>query len=336
MKIFKIEENDADQRLDKFLKKLFPNATRSLIYKFNRKNKIKIKSDNTDFKFKKMDNEYKLKKNDEIKIFLSDSEFESLNKKQITTYDKSNYSLSKSDIVYEDSSLLVINKNPWINVHAGDHKTKETNIINQVHDYLWNSVNSLTFKPSLIHRIDRDTSWLLLIWKKKDILTKLVWDFKDHKKVKKVYYAIVLWKLSRKSWTIKKSLKRIHWAVNQNKVQVSESWQSAISNYKLLKEHTINTAEWKLTFSEVEINIETWRMHQIRVHMSSIWNPILWDKVYWNQKINRFLELNYWLTRQALHAWRIDFFHYSRNKKFSLEARLKDDLKKFLDKIVKE
>ncbi len=333
MKIFTIEENDANQRLDKFLKKLFPNATRSLIYKFNRKNKIKIKSDDTDFKFKKMDNEYKLKLNDEVKIFLSDSEFDTLNKKIENNDIKLWESLSKKDIVYEDSSLLVINKNPWINVHAGDHKTKETNIINQVHDYLWNSLNSLTFKPSLIHRIDRDTSWLLLIWKRKDILTKLVWDFKDHKKVKKIYYAIVLWRLSRKSWVIKKPLKRIQGAVNQNKVQVSESWQTAISHYKLLKEYTINTNEWNLIFSEVEVRIETWRMHQIRVHMSSIWNPILWDKAYWDQKINRFLELNYGLSRQALHAWKIDFFHYYRNKKFSLEARLKDDLKNFINKL---
>jgi len=60
MKLFTIEENDANQRLDKFLKKLFPIATRSLIYKFNRKDKIKIKNDLTDWKFKKMDNEYKL------------------------------------------------------------------------------------------------------------------------------------------------------------------------------------------------------------------------------------------------------------------------------------
>lgn len=335
MKIFKIEENDSNQRLDKFLKKLFPNATRSLIYKFNRKNKIKIKSDNTDFKFKKMDNEYKLKENDEIKIFLSDSEFDTLSKKKTINNWEHYESFSKKDIVYEDSSLLVINKNPWINVHAGDHKTKETNVINQVQDYLWDSLNSLTFKPSLIHRIDRDTSWILLIWKTKSTLTKLVGDFRDHKKIKKTYYAIVLGKLSRKSWTIKKSLKRIEWAVNQNKVQVCDSWQTAISHYRLLQEHIINTNEWKVVFSELEISIETWRMHQIRVHMSSLWNPILWDKIYWDKKINRFLELNYWLDRHALHAWKIDFFHYFRNKKISLEARIKDDLIKFLNKVNK-
>jgi len=335
MKIYNIEENDSNQRLDKFLKKLFPNATRSLIYKFNRKNKIKIQSIDTDWKFKKMDNEYKLKTWDIVKIFLSEKDFDILTTQEKSVSLSKNDSLDKKDIVYEDWDLLVLNKSPWINVHAWDHKTKEANIIMQVHDYLWNSLNSLTFKPSLIHRIDRDTSWILLIWKKKETLTKLVWDFKDHKKVKKIYYAVVLWKLSRTEWTIKKPLKRIEWAKNENKVQVANDGQTAISHYKLLKEHNLKTNEWNIILSEVEVKIDTWRMHQIRVHMASLWNPILWDKAYWDKKINRYFEINYWLTRQALHAWKIDFFHYARNKNFSLEARIKDDLKKLINDIKK-
>ena len=106
----------------------------------------------------------------------------------------------------------------------------------QIQDYLWDKLNSLTFRPSLIHRIDRDTSWILMIAKKKDILTKLVSDFKGHEKVKKTYYAIVLWKMSRKEWTITKKLLRIEWATNENKVQVSDKWLTAITHYKLLKE----------------------------------------------------------------------------------------------------
>ena len=340
MKQFKIEENDANQRLDKFLKKLFPSATRSLIYKFNRKDKIKIKFEWSEGKFKKRDNEYKLQLWDEIKIFLSDDEFNLLAKESSENnsdkMDENNSEkFDKKDIVFEDWDLLVINKNAWINVHPWDHKTTESNVISQVQDYLWDKLNSLTFKPSLIHRIDRDTSWILMIWKKKDILTKLVADLKDHKKVKKTYYAIVLWKLSRKKWTIKKNLLRIEDAKNENKVQVSEKWQTAISHYKLLKEHILQTEQGVLILSEVEIEIETGRMHQIRVHMASIWNPILWDKAYWDKKINSFFERNYGLNRQALHAWKIEFFHYTREKVMKLEARIKDDLTNFIDKITK-
>jgi len=336
MKQFTITQNDANQRLDKFLKKLFPRATRSLIYKFNRKDKIKVKFDWSEWKFKKRDNEYKLQVWDEIKIHLSDDDFNELSKKveetkKITKEEK----FDKKDIVYEDKDLLVINKNPGINVHPWDHKTKETNIIAQVQDYFWDKLNSLTFKPSLIHRIDRDTSGILLIWKTKNLLTRLVKDFKDHKKVKKTYYAIILGKLSRKKWTIKKNLLRIENAKNENKVQVSEKWQEAITHYKTLKEHILQTKEGVMILTEVEIEIETWRMHQIRVHMASLWNPIIWDKIYWNKKLNSFFERNFWLKRQALHAWKIEFFHYWREKVMKLEARIKEDLREFIENIKK-
>lgn len=337
MKIFKIKENDANQRLDKFLKKLFPNATRSLIYKLNRKNKIKVFSVlDQEKKFKKRDNEYKLQIWDEIKIFLKPQDFEELTQEKKENFLDQSQKFDKKDIVFEDSYLFIVNKNPWINVHPGDHKTKETNVIAQVQDYLWEKLNSLTFKPSLIHRIDRDTSGILLIAKKKDILSKLVFDFKEHKNLKKTYYALVLGKLSRKEGTIKKSLKRIENAKNQNKVQVANDWQTAISHFKLIKEHFLKTSKEEIIISEVEVQIETGRMHQIRVHMSSIWNPILWDKIYWDKKLNTFFEKNYWLKRQALHAWKIIFFHYWKNKKMELEAKIKPDLKKFLEKIDKK
>lgn len=334
MKQFKIEENDANQRLDKFLKKLFPRATRSLIYKFNRKDKIKIKFDWSDWKFKKRDNEYRLQVWDEIKIFLSDEDFDTLkedtsSKKDIVSK-KWKGKFNEKDIVYEDWDLLVVNKKSWINVHAWDYKTKEIPLINQVQDYLWDKLNSLTFKPSLIHRIDRDTSWILMIAKKKDILTRLVKDFKEHEKIKKTYYAIVLWKLSRKKWVIKKNILRVENAKNENKVQISESWKTAITHYKLIKEHILRTRENILILSEVEVQIETWRMHQIRIHMASVWNPVLWDKIYWDKKLNSFFERNYSLKRQALHAWKIEFFHYGRDKRIELVAKIKKDLVNFI------
>lgn len=335
MQIFKIEENDANQRLDKFLKKLFPNATRSLIYKLNRKDKIKVKNiSDSENKFRKKDNEYKLEIWDEIKIFLKPEEFKELSEeKQEKNILKDDEKFDKKDIVFEDGDLLVINKNAGINVHPGDHKTKETNVIQQVQDYLWQKLNSLTFKPSLIHRIDRDTSGILMIAKKKNILTQLVRDFKEHKKLEKIYYAIVLWRLSRKEGTIKKSLKRIENAKNENKVQVANDWQTAISHFRLLKEHILKTDFWEIILSEVEVKIETWRTHQIRVHMASIWNPIVLDKIYWDKKLNSFFEKRFWLKRQALHSWKIKFFHYWKNKKMELEAKIKPDLKNFLDNI---
>jgi len=326
MKQFNISENDSGQRLDKFLRKLFPNASSSLIYKFNRKNKIKVNN-------KRKDNEYKLQVWDIIKIFLLESDFETLTKKEVKKQAKIKEKFDTKNIIYEDGDILVINKEPWINVHPGDYKTKETNIISQIQDYLWNKLNSLTFRPSLVHRIDRDTSGILIIWKKKDILIRLVEDFKNHKKVKKIYYAIVLGKISNKSWTIDKKLLRIKWAKNEDKVQVSEAWLTAITNFKVLNEIILKTSLWEQVISEVEVEILTWRMHQIRVHMSSIWCPILWDDKYGDKQFNSYLAKNFWLSRQALHAWKIEFFHYWKNKNMSLEANIKKDLSDFINKI---
>ena len=104
MKLFTITENDANQRLDKFLTKLLPNATKSLIYKFNRKDKVKIKFDGSEGKFKKRDNEYKIQIWDEIRVFLTDKEFESLQeiRKPVEIIEKWE-KFDKNDIVFEDS-----------------------------------------------------------------------------------------------------------------------------------------------------------------------------------------------------------------------------------------
>ncbi len=335
MQILIIEENDAHQRLDKFLKKLFVNATRSLIYKFNRKSKIKVKRFWEDW-FKKRDNEFKLWVWDEVKIFLSDANIKELTKSgnmQAAPLEQS-HKFNKKDIVFEDGDLFIVNKSAGINVHPWDFKTQEVSLIQQVQDYLWEKLNSLTFKPSLIHRIDRDTSGILMIAKKKQILTQLVADLKNHKKIKKTYFAIVFWKLPQKSGTITKKLLRIENAKNRNKVEINEEkWQRAISHYTLIQEYSVQTNNGKQNISTVEIEIETGRMHQIRVHLASLKCPIIWDKAYGNKSLNYYFSKNYLVERQMLHAYKIDFFHYGRKKSMCLVARLKDDMEKFLKQI---
>jgi len=279
MKQYIISINDANQRLDKFLKKLLPSASLGYIYKLLRKWNIKIitlsqlslnslplqEKEAAKIKWTKQDKEYKLKVWEQVQIFLSDSDIEVLQKQETQTHSiKTEQKLSQKDIVFEDDSLLVLNKCAWINVHPGDHKSEEVSLIEQVHDYYGWKLNSFTFKPSLIHRIDRDTSGIIMIAKSKQTLTKLSHDFKKHDALRKTYFCIVLWKLSRKSWTIKKNVLRIENAKNENKVQVSEKGLEAISHYKLLDEYNLILPEWKQTLSSVEVTIETGRMHQIR------------------------------------------------------------------------
>ena len=333
MQILEIHKNDADQRLDKFLKKLFPNATLSLIYKLNRKWKIKVSDSPTTFK--KRENEYKIQAWQKIKLFISDNDIAEFSKVvQENIQNKTGWKkLEKKDIIYEDNSLLIVNKNPGINVHPGDHKSSESSLIHMAQDYLWSHHNSLTFKPSLAHRIDRDTSGILLVAKTKQALTSLTNDFKSHQKIQKTYYAICHGKLAKTSGTIDKKLLRIENANNSDKVKVSERWLTAITHYKVLAEHTLKTKQTTEIISELKVRIETGRMHQIRVHLADLWTPIIWDKNYWNKSFNGYIAREFWLTRQALHAWKIQFRHPSQNKQQKFQAKIKDDLVNFIQKI---
>ena len=266
-----------------------------------------------------------------VQIFLSDGDLQELIKTQKPKILlASNDTLSQKDIVFQDDLLLVLNKNPSQNVHPGDHKTKEVSLIEQVQDYLWEASKSLTFAPSLIHRIDRDTSGIVMVAKDKNTLSTLAADFKKKQEIQKTYFAIVLWKLSRKTGTITKKLRRIENAKNENKVQVSDSGQEAVSHYTLIDEYLLKLPEWEQYISCVEITIETGRMHQIRVHMAALGNPILGDKAYGNKKLNAYFAKHFSVSRQMLHAWKIGFVHPWKNEKMSLEAKLKKDMMSFI------
>ena len=333
MKQYTITQNDADQRLDKFLKKLFPNASLGFLYKSLRKGNIKISRNG---KKTKQDREYKLLVDEIVQVYLSDDEIIKLSKKQEASDKVLECSkLSKRDIVFEDEYILVLNKNPWHNVHPWDHKTTEVSLIDQVHDYFKNRLDSLTFKPSLAHRIDRDTSGIIMIWKTKKALTGLVADFQKKDSIKKTYFCIVLWKVSRSSGIIRKKLKRIENAERENKVQVSDTGLEATTHYRVLDEYSIILPQWEQIISTLEITIETGRMHQIRVHLEALWNPILWDKSYGNKKLNAYFAKNFSITRQMLHAWKIGFQHPITHKKINLEARIKKDMMSFIEKLKK-
>jgi len=105
--------------------------------------------------------DYRLAEGDIVRIFLSEEQMEEIAQKKVESEfaEKPNTRIDiKTLILYEDEDLLVINKPPYINVHPGDHKTNELSIIQLVQDYLGDAYSSASFRPSLVHRIDRDTS----------------------------------------------------------------------------------------------------------------------------------------------------------------------------------
>jgi 23S rRNA-/tRNA-specific pseudouridylate synthase len=137
-----------------------------------------------------------------------------------------------------------------------------------VQDYLGDKLNSLTFKPSLIHRIDKDTSGIVLIAKTKPALDFMLSALQNNR-IEKKYIAVCSGILTKKRDTIKAKLERLENAKNENKVQVSEAGQSAITHYRVLHEDKENN------WSVVECHIETGRMHQIRVHMAHIGHSVI-------------------------------------------------------------
>lgn len=322
MKHFIITSNDANQRLDKFLKKLMPNAALSLIYKLNRKNNVKVNR-------KREDNEYKIQEGDSIEIFIKDEEYEILTAhKAVPLMDTSisKQRLDPKDIVYEDGDILIVNKNPGTIVHPGDFKTTDLSLIAQVQDYLGEKLSSLTFKPSLIHRIDKDTSGIVMIAKTKPSLDVMLKALQSNK-IEKVYLAVCLGVPPETRGVIRRKLRRLEHAERENKIIIDdEGGQTAATHYQVL-ETGIHSK-----YSLIECTLETGRMHQIRVHLTSIGCPILGDNTYGNKQENAFAKRAYSIGRQLLHASRISFVHPSKKTSVSYTARLKDDMEALLQK----
>lgn len=305
--------SDAWQRLDRFCKKYLSQAALWGIYKMLRTGKIKVNG-------KKKDQTYKIDLGDEITFWISDEELNMLHIAPQSVWD-SLREPKKSDnplrILYEDEYLLVVDKPAHINVHSGDHKTTESNIIDQVQDYLQGRHDSLTFRPALVHRIDRDTSGCLLVAKDKETLAYLLFELQSHS-IEKIYHAIVLGKPSEKSWTIRAKLLRIENAQNEAKVRVDEAWQWAITHYRCMQSWDIHEdTPW---YSLLECRIETGRTHQIRVHMAHIGCPILADKAYGQKKENSYFSRHKSIDRQMLHARALSFIHPVTKKRLSIEA----------------
>ncbi len=190
MPIIHITQNDAGQTLEKFLKKLLPNAALALIHTLLRKKRVRVNDETVEKK-------YRLVPGDTVSIALSEEDFSRLSERTPKRLYQQRQ-LETDTIVYEDRGLLIINKNPGIAVHPGDHKSDEPSLIELVHDYLSDRLNSLTFRPALVHRLDRDTSGLIIIAKTKPVLDRMSKAFREST-VQKTYLAVTVGEPSQDS-----------------------------------------------------------------------------------------------------------------------------------------
>ena len=238
----------------------------------------------------------------------------------------------KLNIIYEDKDMIIINKPAGIIMHPGAGNYDNT-IVNALMNYCGGNLSNIgdELRPGIVHRIDKDTSGLIVIAKNNFAHENLSIQFSKHS-IKRVYQLLIWGKLRPQTGTIKTLIKRS--TKNRQLMEVgSTKGKIAITNYKTLEVFENNKTP---TLSLVECKLETGRTHQIRVHMSYKGNNILGDKKY-KKKFKKFknidpdlekLILN--LDRQFLHAKTLGFTHPVNGKEIEFSSFLPQELENIL------
>ncbi len=313
---FLADKGQEPVRVDKFLMNRIENATRNKIQKaaksgyiFSNENPVK--------------QNYKVKPGDNIKVMFHHPPYENL-----IVGEKIDI-----DIIYEDNDILVVNKPPNQVVHPG-HGNYSGTLLNGLIYHNENLPENRDGRPGLVHRIDKDTSGLLVVAKSDIALTKLSEQF-FHKTIDRKYLAIVWGTPLPEQGTIDKYLSRDKKNRMIMSVPVDEDiGKRAITHYKIVE---------KLGYvSLVECELETGRTHQIRAHMKHIGNPIFNDQRYGGDKILKGTIFNKYkqfvencfklLPRQALHAKTLSFNHPRTNERLAFETELPNDFKSCFEK----
>lgn len=224
------------------------------------------------------------------------------------------------DVIYEDDDMLVINKEKGIVVHPGNGNPDGT-LANAVMARCKGGLSGIggKIRPGIVHRIDKDTSGLVIIAKNDKAHINLSNQIQK-RKVKKTYIALVRGVIKENKATINMPIGRS--TKDRKKMAVSKNGKEAITNFKVLKRFT--------GYTLLEVNIETGRTHQIRVHLAEIGFPIVGDIVYSNGK-NPFN-----VEGQMLHAAKLELKHPTTQKDVTFEATLPEYFKKIVKELEKQ
>lgn len=297
---------EKQKRVDMYLSALFNDFSRSYIQKMIDRWQVSVNNE-------KISKNLKIKNKDEIIIEIV------IEKLEEVLPEKMDF-----DIVYEDKEIIVLNKDAWINVHPVPWEWWNKNtLVNGVLEHCKDSLPSIWWvnRPWIVHRLDKDTSWLIMI-AKSDIMMNYLADTIKNRQVDKYYLAIVIWTVKNSEFKIESYM----WRDPNNRLKMTTlnpvNPKIAITYWEVL-EYIDNK------YTLLKIKIETGRTHQIRVHMASIGYPILWDKTYWNIRENKENATRYQIHRQMLHAWKLDLKLYWKD--ISFKAPLKDDMKRMTD-----
>ena len=274
-------------RIDKYLSYIFEGKSRNFIQNIIEKESVLVNN-------KKVKASYKLKLNDKIEINMPEPEELKIEPEDIDIH-----------IVYEDEDVAIINKPQGMVVHPAPGNYTGT-LVNGLMFHLkdLSGINGV-IRPGIVHRIDKDTSGLLVIAKNDNSHNILAEQFKEHS-IKREYYAIVEGVVKADSGTIDKPLGR-HPA-ERIKMAIVSDGRRAVTHFEVIERYKKNTL--------VKCTLETGRTHQIRVHMSSIGHPLVGDPVYGYKK-QRFK-----INGQALHAKTLGFIHPRTKEYIEFDSEL--------------
>ena len=314
MKEIVINELNQGQRADKFVRKYLNEAPLSFIYKLFRIKDVKING-------KRIDASYILKSGDVMRIYVTDAQLAEFNKpKEVLPINTS------LDIIYEDDNILIINKPSSLLVH-GDQNEKRRTLSNMVLNYLcskgeYNPSSTLGFTPAPCHRLDRNTSGLIVFAKNLESLQYMEELFKDKALLKKEYLTLVAGRVNEDGKIDAPLLK------NEETKTVRVCPESK-GGKKALTIYQVNTVFKDCTLLNVQII--TGRTHQNRVHFASIKHPVLGDAKYGDFNLNRRFEKKFSYKNQFLHAHKLTFLEldgklsYLSNKTFVAKLNKKEN-----------
>lgn len=302
---FNIEEENADfvgTRIDKCLSELLSDYSRAYIQKLLEDGQILVNNKATKAN-------YKLRKGDNIEVIIPEPEELEILPEDIHL-----------DIVYEDNDILIVNKPKGMVVHPAPGHSSGT-LVNAIMYHCKDSLSTINgvLRPGIVHRIDMDTTGLLMVCKN-DVAHRVMSDkFKVHD-ITRVYTAICYNHFTEPEGTVDKPIARHK--VDRKKMSIDPNGRRAVTHYKVIEELSNN-------FSLIECRLETGRTHQIRVHMASINHPLLGDEVY-GPKNKPFKT-----EGQVLHAGVLGFEHPITGEYMEFKAELPEYFTNILERLRK-
>ena len=324
MKSYTVTETHDGRRVDKVIRQFFPDMPMGAIFKALRTGKIKVNK-------KKVKPEVKLQEGDEIRFFLRQDDIAQTapkdEKEQFEKLRNSPFYKKNLSVLYEDSDLLILNKPAGVAVHPGSKHRHGRTMTDIAQAYTAGKTKD--FQTTLVHRLDLDTSGVLVFAKNAKALRFMNKQMQEHT-TEKMYYALCKGSIKKDKGTIKVALERTEGKSKSTKIIISKGGKDAkmsVTHYEVLE-------RFGDLATLIQVRLETGRMHQIRVHMKSQGHSLWGDEHYGDFKFNKEIAKEpYKLKRMFLHAFSLSFTHPSTQKTLKVEAPLASELKYTLGKL---